>query len=247
MAGIGKEILRRYDEFGILQVFDNGNKRTLMFGADDEQGCVLKQNPQVIQFDYIRAMLLVLLFKPQSQHSLILGLGTGALANALFHVDPDQHLNIVELRQAVIDVAYSHFYLPEDPRLQTVLADAGDYIQADVQRYDLVFSDLYNANGMDVQQGSHRFLSRCSDRLQDEGWLVLNFWQNHRRLDVVSQLKMQFRQVWSVSVGKDNWILLASNSEATLDKQEVKVRLKALNTSLGFSLSHIARSLSRLI
>ncbi len=247
MVGIGKEIDRRYDEFGPVQVFDNGNKRTLMFGANDEQGCVLKQSPHIAQFDYIRAMMLVLLFKPQSERSLLLGLGSGALATALFYADHNTHLDVVELRQAVIDVAYRHFYLPQDERIRVFNADAGEFLQTEPEQYDLLFSDLYHAQGMDVQQGSSRFLNRCAARLRTDGWLILNYWQNHRRLDVVAQLKMQFRQVWSVSVGKDNWILLASNSPVALDKNQRKAQLKALNARLGFSLSKVSRQLSALV
>ena len=59
---LGKELYRYYDEYGPLQVFDDGNKRYLSFGDGDEQSCQLKSDPLQLQHDYSRAMLLVLLF-----------------------------------------------------------------------------------------------------------------------------------------------------------------------------------------
>ena len=45
LGHLGREIHRRYDEFGPLLVFDDGNKRFLSFGTADEQSCQLKKNP----------------------------------------------------------------------------------------------------------------------------------------------------------------------------------------------------------
>ena len=42
LSHLGKEVHRRYDELGIIQVFDDGNKRYLSFGTADEQSCQLR-------------------------------------------------------------------------------------------------------------------------------------------------------------------------------------------------------------
>ena len=46
MSITGKEIKSIIDEYGLIQVFDDGNKRYLAFGFNDEQGCILKSQPQ---------------------------------------------------------------------------------------------------------------------------------------------------------------------------------------------------------
>ena len=69
-----KEIYRSFDEYGLLRVFEDGNKRYLAFAEDDEQSCQLKSEPLLLQHDYTRAMLLVLLFT-QPQNIMLFGAG----------------------------------------------------------------------------------------------------------------------------------------------------------------------------
>ena len=52
----GKEIFRSHDQYGQVQVYDNGNKRYLAFGSSDEQSCQLKTDPAQLQYEYSRAM-----------------------------------------------------------------------------------------------------------------------------------------------------------------------------------------------
>jgi hypothetical protein len=84
----GKEIHRTYDEHGPIQVFDDGTKRYLSFGEGDEQSCILKAQPEMLQHEYTRAMLLPTLFlEPRS--AILIGLGGGAVPNCLFHHWPE--------------------------------------------------------------------------------------------------------------------------------------------------------------
>ncbi len=78
----GTEIHRCYDEYGVILVLDDGNKRYLSFGTDDEQSCYLKSQPAQPQADYIRAMLLVLLFVTPSR-IISMGLGGGGAEHLL--------------------------------------------------------------------------------------------------------------------------------------------------------------------
>ena len=106
MPPSGKEIYRTTDDLGPIQVFDDGEMRYLSFGEDDEQSCVLKAQPQVPQYDYIRAMLLPLLYR-RPRDALLLGMGGGALATFLYRHYPSITLRAVELRPAVIEIAHA--------------------------------------------------------------------------------------------------------------------------------------------
>ena len=83
----GKEIFHTHDDYGPLIVTDDGERRFMAFSENDEQSCLLKKNPALLQHDYCRAMLLVLLFK-QPKTLLMFGLGGGSLATALHHHVP---------------------------------------------------------------------------------------------------------------------------------------------------------------
>ena len=61
MKSSAQEIHRSYDELGPIQVMDDGHKRYLAFGTDDEQSCQLIHQPHLLQHEYTRAILLALL------------------------------------------------------------------------------------------------------------------------------------------------------------------------------------------
>jgi len=241
----GKEIIRVYDEYGPIQVFDDGNKRHLAFGTEDEQGCILKSRPHQVQYAYIRAMLLHLLFDHTPENCLILGLGSGGLAHALFHHLPSTQVTVVELRQKVIELGYSHFQLPRDDRLVLIQRDAGEYIrQSDhTETFDVIYSDIYSSEGMDQQQTEALYIQGCLARLHPDGWLVINFWQEHRKLQFLALLKTYFSQVWVNSIDSGNWILMASQNPQQLNKKQVKSAAKQLSVGFGFSFQQSAAGL----
>ena len=245
MTRFGKEIVRHYDGYGVIQVFDDGNKRTLMFGENDEQGCVRKHTPEVIDYDYVRAMLLVLALLKDPRQCLILGLGSGALATSLYHHLPLLQIEVVELRQMIIDLGYSHFFLPRSERLKVTQHDAGEFIKTSPATYDIIFSDIYHASGMDAQQGSRKFIEHCLDRLTPDGWLVLNYWQQHKTLDLIPLLLEYFPNIWTNNINKENWIIYASRSSLSLSEKQRKTDIKRLNEVFGFSLSKVAKGMQK--
>ncbi len=234
----GKEIFRTFDELGPIQVFDDGNKRYLGFGSGDEQSCVMNAQPQLLLHDYARAMMLVLLFH-QPRKVTLLGLGGGSLVSCMHHHFPDVELTIVELRQAVVDTAYRFFQLPRNERVRLSVMDAGLYLRkAKTGRSDLILCDLYGPDGLDSQQLDPDFIERCYEQLTDDGWLVLNCWQNHRNeAEGLRSIMDWFPETKVCSVPGGNWTILAGKQVSTLTQKQLEAKAKTLSTTLGFSLS----------
>lgn len=238
----GKEIFSCHDRHGPIQVFDDGNKRYLAFGNDDEQSCLLKNAPSHLQYDYTKAMLLPLIFEtkdlqPAEKQILILGLGAGSLANCLLKQLPDHSLTAVELRQAVIDVAYDYFELSNHISLTVLTADAKHHIENDRQQYRLIFSDIYSASGMDDAQAQKSYLTHCLRLLATHGWLVLNFWREHRANDqLLNFLKLHCQEIRIVTTESGNWIVMASKQRQIIGHKQLLSNAKRLAEPLGFSL-----------
>lgn len=234
----GKEIFRTYDDLGPIQVFDDGNKRYLGFGSGDEQSCLMKTAPQLLLHEYARSMMLVLLFH-NPKNVTFLGLGGGSLVSCVYHHFPSSVLKVVELRQKVVDTAYRFFQLPRDERLDVSVMDAGRYLKK-VKRgsSDLIFCDLYGPDGLDEQQLEPVFIERCYDLLSDDGWLVLNCWQNHRgEAEGLRSLMDWFPETKVCSVPGGNWTILAGKQSKELSNKKLEEKAKALSETLGFSLS----------
>ena len=239
-----KEIFRSHDEHGTLQVFDDGNKRYLAFAEHDEQSCQLKSHPFQLQHDYTQAMLLVLLFK-QPRTMILLGLGGGCLASTLHESIPDLSMRLVELRPRVVDIAYRFFQLPRSQRIKVYTEDASEFLERDGEgRADILFSDLYSSEGLDLQQTQTWFIERCSQLLEDDGWLVLNCWGEHRgEREMLAALQHFFEDVRVCATVEGNWVILAGKKLHRGSAAQLKVSAKKWSKLLGFSLSS---SLNRL-
>lgn len=232
-----KEIFRTYDEYGLIQIIDDGNKRYLSFAEDDEQSCHLKSEPQQLQHAYSQAMLLVLLFV-EPENFIIFGLGGGCLATTLHYHFSGIKLRVVELRHTVVKLAYRLFQLPRSKNITVYTQDVGEFVEEDHQRADVIFADIYCADGMDMQQAQPWFIERCANLLKDNGWLVLNCWKHHSgEKDMLTALKTHFSDVRACSTMEGNWIILAGKVPATKSTAQLKLLAKELSKKLGFSLS----------
>jgi spermidine synthase len=206
----GKAITCVYDTLGPVRVLDDGTKRYLTFGDDDEQSCMIKASPALLQYDYNRVMMLVLLFC-QPKNISVFGLGGGSLPHCLWQHFSDAQITVVELRQVVIDTAFKYFYLPVDPRLNVINANALTYL-ADAQggQCDLLFSDLFLAKGLELRQLSRVFIDNVCCLLADNGWLVINCLEEYRTEKVLKDLlRQQFAFVYESITDDGNWVIMA--------------------------------------
>lgn len=172
---MGKELYRIEDDYGSIVVTQRGNRRLLSFGSRLEQSSVLMTKPCYLIHEYTQVMLLGLVFA-DARHMTLLGLGGGGLVHCLSHFYPQATLRAVEIRQAVIDIAYQWFQLPRLDRLQVVNDDAMHYVsKLAPASTDIIFSDLYQAEGMAACQAQQAFIDASYSALSREGCLVINF------------------------------------------------------------------------
>lgn len=240
LTHLGRELHRRYDEFGAILVLDDGNKRYLSFGTADEQSAQLNSNPIQLQHEYARAMVAVLCQYEAPlalQHITLLGVGGGTLATTLHHVLPQAEINAVDVRAAVILIAHQYFHLPRDKRLITHTSDAYHFLQqATPQQAQLIICDLYQAEGLDPLVLQADFLNLCAQHLHLDGWLVINLWKEHReQLDSINHLKSLFPTLLHCTTHDGNWILWASRSTKVALKTEAHQRSTALAPLLTFN------------
>lgn len=242
----GKEISCIYDQFGPVRVFDDGNKRYLSFGAGDEQSCMIKATPSVLQHDYNRAMALVLLFC-QPQQVTILGLGGGCLPTCLLTHLADVQLTVVELRKAVIDTALQYFFLTPDRRLNIVHDNALDHLaQMPTGGCELLFSDLFIAEGLEARQLTRQFINDAWRCLSDEGWLVINCLEEYRTRQVLEGLLGEvFAALFECVTDDGNWVIIAAKNAQKMSRPVLLAEAKQWSQRLGFSLLPHLKRLTR--
>lgn len=242
MNELAQEIHRSHDEIGPIQVMDDGHKRYLTFGTEDEQSCQLVNQPHLLQHEYTRAALLSLLMV-EPKHITVIGIGGGCLLTALNYLLPHCRLQGVELRREVVRLAHKYFQLPKHTGIKLHIGDGIEYIKTSQLKSDIIIADMYLAEGINPEQLSQEFIANSHQRLQQGGWLVLNYWLEHRMEEDLTQvLHKYFDQIYMCSTGGGNWLIFAGKADINSPLID-ESKIHGLSQSAGFSLNNYLKRL----
>jgi spermidine synthase len=172
----GTIIHYRRDIFGEITVADDGNARSLYFG-DVLQSSIRLGEPETLTEDYNRAMMSALMFGDDPKKILIIGLGGCSLVHFLLRVLPGCCIEVAEIREAVIDIAYDYFFLQKGREdLRIFHASGQDFVGQSAGDYDLVIIDAFDDSGPAAVLLEDDFLSTCRNRMSEKGVCVFNLW-----------------------------------------------------------------------
>ncbi len=245
---MGKELYRTADSDGTIIVTQRGNKRLLSFDSIFEQSSVLMPRPYYLVHQYTQVMLLGLLFV-DARRITLLGLGGGALAHCLSHYYPESTIQVVEIRQAVIDIAYEWFDLPRLDNLQVINDDASHYLAIlEPDGTDIVFSDLYEAEGMSACQTQQDFIVASYHALGASGCLVLTFHNKpHQGSLLMDTIESFFSEIIvydsGESLGQRNSIMFCCKATVALHQADVNWRAESLTKLVNMPLMQYYRDL----
>ncbi|MDN3640058.1 hypothetical protein QWY82_14755 [Simiduia curdlanivorans] len=236
-----KPLCQTKDEYGDVFVFENKGLRVLSFDERFEQSTMAISTPSKPMHRYIRAMLISLAFH-QPNNILHLGLGGGALLRACHKVNPLAKQTAIELRPGVKRLAEQYFLTEEfySPQAHTtILCDnAQRYIAGQSPgRFELIFSDIYMASGMDISQKTNRYLANCAKLLTDDGWLAINYTQLPAFDDqCFTTLNQHFKTLLIASIDALNHIVLAGKKDLEKPLTAYASQVKALGEKLDVAL-----------
>lgn len=174
----GQLIHARRDDWGLIEVVDVGEKRSLHFGTSVQQSRFRTGTDKKPGFYYERKMMFAAALHQKISKLLILGIGGGTIARHLHQSLPEISIAAVERREAVIDIALEYFELPADERLQLYTADAEQFLTEQPSEWDLIMVDLFDAIGVDETALKLSFLDLCYAQLSPRGVLVMNLWRD---------------------------------------------------------------------
>lgn len=238
------------DEYGLIEVVDRGECRSLYFETPIQQSSINLRQPEQLVFEYYRALCIALLFQTAPSKVLILGLGGGALARFLHDALPDAGITSVEFREAVVDVAYEHFQVPVSQRLETWVADAHSFVAQTDQMFSVVFVDLYDALGMSEALSSMAFFDSCRAVMPREGVMAINLWRTDKEgLERVQEVLHQVfgEGVVYLDVDDANTVALVFISEQSqVSAKLLRQRARELESNSMLDLAKYLRRLRRL-
>ncbi|PKH07467.1 spermidine synthase [Moritella sp. Urea-trap-13] len=235
------------DEHGPIYVYETKNSRILSFDGKIYQSCMKLKKINGLHLGYTQAMMTGLLFIPSVTTATIMGLGAGSMAKNLLHSFPALNVHAIEYRAAVAQTAKEYFYLPDTDRLVIHIDDAVNYMQNTDVKSDIIFSDLYNSQGMEPKQVQLSYLRDCKNALNEQGVLVLNICHTtlELRKELDELLALEFdKQLISFDVDSHNTVVLAfKNDMPSISREELLEKGTLLQEEMNIPIARYAQLL----
>jgi spermidine synthase len=171
-----------------VEISEQGGVRYLHLGSDTIQSAMRLTDPNELVLSYTRSMMGFLLFCPQPQRILNIGLGGGSTAKWIYRNLPQAQQLVLELDSRVIAVARQFFSVPQDDERFRVLAcDGADWIARHPQCADVILLDAYTGKAQAGQLATDEFYALAGAALTRDGVLVVNLWGSDRMFDLSLQ------------------------------------------------------------
>ena len=232
------------DEHGPIYVYQTRTARILSFDGEIYQSYMKLNDINGLDLDYTQAMMSGLLFVPILKTASIMGLGAGSMAKNLLSSFSELNVHAIEYREAVVKAAIKDFFLPDNEHLFIHIDDAVNYIKKTVIKSDIIFSDLYNSEGMEPKQVQLSYLRDCKNALNKQGVLVLNIWNTELKLreELDALLALEFEdRLLSFGVESGNTIVLAFKNDIPLmNRKELLANGKRLQEEMNIPMERYA-------
>ncbi|QQX78964.1 ATP-binding protein [Shewanella sp. KX20019] len=236
------------DEHGPIYVYQTKTSRVLSFDGEIYQSCMKLNDINGLNLGYTQAMMVGLLCIPSVKSATVMGLGAGSIAKKLLNSFAELTVHAVEYREAVAQLAHQYFYLPDSARLVVHIDDAVNYIQNTDTKSDIIFSDLYNSDGMEPQQVQSAYLRHCKNGLNKHGVLVLNICHTAFKLsaDLDKLLAAEFEnQLLRFEIEGGNTIVLAfKNGLPSINNQALLTKSKQLQEQMNIPMQRYVQLLA---
>lgn len=220
-----------------VQVFEKDDRRELRFGNNIVQSAHSPAAPDVLALEYVRAMLAGMIFVPEPEFVLHLGLGGGSLARFIHHHWPTVRQRAVEINPDVIEASFKFFDLPVSRRLRVTESGAASFLADNRDPCDLLFLDAFVPEGPAEGVDEAGLFVSLRRRLSNRGWLVNNVWGSDRdRLSLtIARMAVCFPTLYAVSVrAHSNVILIGGTSAEPPPPSLLTSRAVALSAAVPF-------------
>jgi len=243
------------DEHGPIFVYQTRTSRILSFDGKIYQSSMKLKDINGLTLDYTQAMMAGLLFIPIVKTATIMGLGAGSMTKNLLSSFSEVNVHAIEYREAVAKTAKKYFYLPDTDRLIIHIDDAVHYIKSIGMKNteiksDIIFSDLYNSEGMEPKQVQSSYLRDCKNALNKQGVLVLNIWntalKSQEEIDEILTLEFENRLL-RFKVDSGNTIVLAfKNDIPSINRKDLLTKGKWLQEKMNIPMERYVELLTDL-
>ena len=213
-------------------IFETLSERRMHFTNEATQSAMLLADPNALIAQYMRKMMAFLLFNPDPEHILMIGLGGGSLPKFCYRHLPRSQITVVEISADVIALREEFCVPKDDARFRVVHDDGARFVERLEEQIDVLLIDAFDADGIALSLTKSGFYSSAARHLSDNGVLVMNFWGPcERYVDNLAQARAAFG---------DSLLLVPVSGDANVLLFAFK---QAISRSITDELEEIARRL----
>lgn len=212
--------------------------RFLHLGTSWVQGAMRIGKPDLIELEYVRMMMMWMLFCENPKHIVQLGLGACALTKFCYRRFPQARVTAIELNPNVIAVCRALFALPaNDERLDVREMNALDFVleRANHNSVDVLQVDLYDEDARGPVLDTAEFYQGCFDCLTADGVMTINVFGDFANYEKNLQtMEMVFDAVvWMPEVHDANIVAIAFKRSPQIDFSVLYERAAAIKSRLN--------------
>lgn len=181
-----RNIHRSVSSDSSVDVSESNGVRSMHLGNSTVQSSMRLSDPFALELTYTRGMMMFLLFTPDARQILMLGLGGGSVPKYIHRYLPQvEMMRVLEINPRVIQIARSHFELPDnDDRLEVIEGDGVQYIREHPEAAQVLMMDAYDSDGLPAELCSQDFFDHCAQALTPDGMLAVNLWGSDRNFEM---------------------------------------------------------------
>jgi spermidine synthase len=228
-------------------VIDTESERQLQFSGDALQSRMRLDDPYALVAAYTRQMMSFLLFEPDPEHVLLIGLGGGSLAKFCYRHLPHARITVVEIDAQVIALREAFCIPPDDHRFRVVHEDGARYVSRHEQPVNAILIDAFDHAGVSPSLATPEFFREAARLLAPTGVLVMNLRGDPRRFaGHLEQVRTVFgsRALLAQVTSNDNVLLYAFAADAAAPAaMHLFLRARHLQSKLPLNFRHYLRRL----
>jgi spermidine synthase len=163
-----------------IVVTERAGKRCLVFSVKRQQRnqtCIDIDDPTHIVFAYVRMIFAGLLVNPEPTRGLMIGMGGGTISSVLTSIYPNLTLDLVEVDQAVVNVATDYFGFRKTGQIEVHVTDGRVFARRALRRkeqYDLIILDAFTGEYIPEHLMTVEFLENIKSLLTSDGVVIAN-------------------------------------------------------------------------
>lgn len=232
MLRFNRKIHKSVTDDSLVEVSESNGIRSLHLGSVTIQSSMKVKSPFELELAYTRGMMSFLLFSNVIRNVLTIGLGGGSVPKYIWQNCPDVWQTIVEINPQIINIARSHFYVPDnDARLNVMEGDGLFFLAQNQQSADCLMIDAFDAHGIPPDFCSQDFFDVCALSITKNGIFAINLWGSDKSFDVYLQrIERSFNnQTLILPTGKPgNIVVFGFKQSPELKIANLRERAKAL-------------------